>query len=722
MIIVYPFIVLVIFYIIGTAAIKLLKLNRTRLVQGNIVIPCLIGFIVSLSILETMGLIVSISITTYVIIALAIVSALYSYKNIVAFFHGKLKNKSLYLILFSIPIIIIMLPQIVHNELFLVCGYNNDFAYYLSSIDWLKNHTILEPVMYSHAYPFYSMAEYMLHTTRIGTDLVGAFVGSLFSLESYQVFSILAPIAAAMIFAAVYSATQYFIEDSFYCMVFSAGASVCGDCIALIAGQYVPQIFGAACLVLALAALHELFSGKDYPTYYMVGLSVGGMLAVYCEFTIYIVATSIVFLFFSIVNRSINIKNIAKALAITVIINVFGFFRAVQFNLNILRSVMNAGTKSIDPYGGQLLSRWRKLGVFFGMNGKNELGAANTAYRLITFAIAIFFFISVIALIRQAVLKRNYEKVLFVVTTTSIFIILEYYFISKSAAYEEYKHLTSAAFIMLTNLFVSSGSMLQNVKGQRIVKSLSATMVILILSISLKNTLKIYMYPNISVNSENMELRDISKLVPNDFEIGLDSSIGSADYMSAVYALKDHAINLDSKGVSYLQFFQTFDDDNSKYTLYPCSQIMKAVKNGKIIWLNKKYVLTFNYTNENFKRMYITGLGWNHQKNAVASEEADCVMNVDGSEGLLLYGPYIPVDGIFNIKLEYTIKKYEMGTGYFDVYDSGMTLAKEQLDPSSNTITLKNVKFNNNKQVEFRVYSPKGNVIKVEGILFERVE
>ncbi len=121
--------------------------------------------------------------------------------------------------------------------------------------------------------------------------------------------------------------------------------------------------------------------------------------------------------------------------------------------------------------------------------------------------------------------------------------------------------------------------------------------------------------------------------------------------MCAVYALKDVPVNLNENNGSYLHFFQTFDDDISKYTVYSRKdEISPNLQNKMIIWSNDKYILTENKEalSDNYKKMQITGDGWGHMENTIIFKDSDCVMNEDGTEGFVLFGPYISMDGFMD--------------------------------------------------------------------------
>lgn len=720
--ILYPITLLFLFYSLGSVTIKLLRLQNTHLVRDNVFGPLIVGFVVNLSILETFGLFLPISVATVALIVLSIIGFFTSFEDIKKHFFSDESNYKILFVLVIVPLIILLLPQILKNEWFIGIGDNNDFAYYIASIDWLTNHSILEPIGYSQLYPLFSMAEYMIDLTRIGTDLTGAYVASLFSIESYEAYSVLIPISGILVAAAIYSVTIYFTKNRLCGLCIGIYAAICGNSIALILAQYVPQMLGISCLLLSFATIHELLFRTSSKVHILTGLIISGVLAIYCEYTVYILFVAIAFLVIAIIWRKpIHIRQVIGAIISAILFNVYGFYKAVNFNWTILHSVLDGGTSTIDPYFGQMLSIWRKLGILIGLSGKGYLEKSSYLYALIALSCAIL----ILACIAVPLIKKDRELAVFTCSTISVIILLELYFLHNQAAYQEYKHLTSASVILLANISILIATLVNQLPCFK-KKAFLVSGIGMLGIISIWNPMKYYINPSIALDSSTVELRDAAMLVPHNEPICIDSSIPVSNYMCAVYALKDVPVNLNENNGSYLHFFQTFDDDISKYTVYSRKdEISPNLQNKMIIWSNDKYILTENKEalSDNYKKMQITGDGWGHMENTIIFKESDCVMNEDGTEGFVLFGPYISMDGFFNVRLEYTVLQGTGNIGYFDIYDSGTVIASVPLEAAgTHKVELKNIEFKDNMNVEFRVFVNEGAVIKIEELSYKEIE
>lgn len=721
MIVLYSVIMLFIFYLLGCTTIKLFKLQSCKFVKDNVLIPIVIGFVVNVSLLETLGMILPVSIVTIVNIALTVFGAIWCYKDIKLSMCNLKGIEKFVIASILIPTMIIGLPQIVNNELFIVIGDNPDFAYYVASIEWLKSHSILETVGYSHAYPFYSMAEFMLHSTRIGTDLTGAFVANLFVLEAHEAFSILAVLSSVVLMASVYSIILYFTQNSFCGVLFGVYVAVCGNTIALVAAQYVPQIFGVGCLVLAFASVFELLNKGTYRNAILCGLFVSGVFATYCEYTVYIVIVALVLLLYAISQRKVPVLQILFAIFSAIAFNCYGFYKAVCFNLTILSGILEGGASTIDPYGGQMLGKRKLFGNLIGLSSKEFLMSIDSVYLVC----ALLGIIGMIVSLIIPIIKKSKNISVFVLINFIVVFGLELYFRSSNGGYQEYKHITTSCTIILCVIGISFGLLWEKIQ-MNFLSSACLCGMLLVALYSVWSPLKYYVNPALSINSETAQLSEAAKLVPANEEIRIDSEIHWLDYMGAVYALKEHAINLDGNevfeqnnwAVSYLHFFQTFDTDESRYTIYSRgSEIQALDEYSKVIWCNDKYALVENEQVPLSNRMQITTRGWGYSEDVRVFRESDCIINTDGKEGSVLYGPYIKIDhGTYDIELEYTVLSADNDIGYFEVCSSDGVIAEEKLQADTCSIRLRDVSFSDENSVEFRVYANEGTIIKVEGI------
>jgi hypothetical protein len=524
-----------------------------------------------------------------------------------------------------------------------------------------------------------------------------------------------------MLAISVYTSVKYFTNSHLSGVLFGIFAAICGNSIDLISSQYIPQFLGISCLLLAFTALLDLMYNREKQNAMLCGMIISGVFATYCEFTVYLFIVAIILLSGLFIKRDINVVRIVMAILSTIAFNIYGFYKAVDFNIRLLSSVMQGGIRVIDFSESRLFSGWEKIGHLAGLTSKPYLQIQDFTYKLL----AIVWVVMAILCIVIPLLMKEYKTLLFISATFVVVLLLEVYFVHSRAGYEEYKHLTSSCYIAIMNVAILFGIMLERKKGKfRNIISMVSVAVMIVLSIRLP--LEAYVDLPIVLDSKTMELQTAATLIPDNRAIAIDNTIPIGEYMGVAYALRFRALDLEDGAYSYLQMFQQFGSNNeSRYRIYPREQELKIVSdNNKVIWCNEKYILVENTELPDIKRLRITGTKWYHELPADVYKESDFLVNTDDRGGYVLYGPYTKVaDGVYNIFLQYTVQESSGETGYFEVFDSGEVIAVSNLEGvGCHEIVLDNIIFENNQSVEFRVYANPGSIIKVEGIGYQEVE
>ena len=108
--------------------------------------------------------------------------------------------------------------------------------------------------------------------------------------------------------------------------------------------------------------------------------------------------------------------------------------------------------------------------------------------------------------------------------------------------------------------------------------------------------------------------------------------------------------------------------------------------------------------------------------NAKLNENNELVSD-GGLGGCILFGPYTEsVPGTYNISLNYVIdSNEENGKGVFDVALDAAAVASMEFDTTRTTVTLENVVIEAGHLFEARVWVPKGMIVRVQSIDYERV-
>ena len=719
MILLYAVLSLLIFWLAGFSVLQLFRTGEERM-KRNPLFPVLVGFCAYLSVVMTLGLFLPVSIVVIVAAVLLVVSLLFHIRKIYSFFMLETgRGDKAFFGAALIPMFIAGLPQILRNELYISVLSNNDCGYYIASMDWLKNHTLLSPVEHSATHPFYSMADYMLTRTRIGMDVAGASLMHVFRLKSYQVFPLMAVIAVALIMIAAYEVIYSFSDNRPVAVIVAVLAAVNGNQISQIGRQYVPQLIGIALLLLSCYELDRFFRKPDREAVITTGFTLSGLLATYCEFTVYIAPFGLVYLIVFLIRKKLNLIALLKTAVLTIVVNVFGFYRAVSFLLDIYTRVNGAGINDIDPMGS-LLEIPKLAGLLTGLSDAwidEEICYTIGIVILVITAVSGFFL----------VVRKKASKGWMMLTVWAVmFLGYEFYFRSSGGGYPEYKHISSGCVFV----FCIIGCILAHIpRKKRIHQILLAAMLGLLiwfvysgLAKPMRRTLK----TDFMLDQRVMELEEAAEwMVPADEEIEVDDSVQTIYYMGASYALKDRVLNLNTGGGSYLQLFYGFTDhDPSAYVIYPRGYEASLPHGEEALWMNDRYVLVKRTDAESYKWFRITGMGFDSPSGIFVSEAADYVQNVDGRKGFVLYGPHIPMNGSYEMILDYTVPENSQNDGVFEIAADGKVLKDSLMEsaPGAHTIVLADQRFEDTKNTVFRVKAKEGYTVRVNGIKYRRLD
>ena len=718
MILFYAVLSLLIFWMTGYSVLRLLHIGEERM-KRNPLFPVLIGFCVFLSIVMTLGMFLPVNVVVIILAVGLTASFFFHIRRIYSFFVLETgTGEKAFLFAALIPMVIAGLPQILRNELYISILTNNDCGYYIASMDWLKHHTLLAPVEFSMTHPFYSMAEFMVEDTRIGTDVTGAFFMNLFHLEAYQVFPLIHRRAISLIMIAVYEVISFFSGNRLIAVVIAILAAVNGNHISQMGSQYVPQLIGISLLLLSLYELDRFFHKPDKEAVIAVGFALSGLLATYCEFGVYIVPFGLVYLFVFLIKRKLNLIALLKAAALTVILNVFGFCRAVSFLLSIYNRVRGLGITDIDP-NGNLLEGSKLAGLLTGLS--DGWIDETVCYTIGIVILVITAVCGILLIIRKKALRG---RLMFFVWAV-MFFCYELYFRSSGGGYPEYKHISSGCVFV----FCIIGCILARIPLKtRIHQTAVAIILILLcwfvysgLAKPMRRTLK----TNFMMDRRIMELEEAAKwMVPADEEIEVDDSVQTIYYMGASYALKDRVLNMNTGGSSYLQFFNQFhDNDPSAYVVYSRGYEVSLPKDEEVLWMNDRYVLVKKRDIQPYKWFHITGTGFVSPARVFVSEAADYVQN-NGEEGFVLFGPYFLMDGRYEIIMEYTVPADSQNSGNLQIAADGETLMDIPMEsaPGPHTIRLSDQMFEDAHNTEFRVSAKKGYTVRIDGIKYRRLD
>ena len=713
MIILYSLISLAILWFVGYCFFDGFRISTPR--SSSLFV--LVGFCCLLSVSMTIGAVVPLSCVAPMIIIGLCLYFLRRSKELSQYLLSVLTCKnSIVFIGTLIPILVFSWPHLLKNELFTIIVDNNDFAYYIASIDWLKTHSIYEPVGYSLSKPFYSLAEYMIDYTRIGLDVAGAIFANIYLLESYQVFPLMVVLASVFVYLSIYNILLNQGINKNCCIFVALCASVNGNIISLLSKQYPSQVIGVALLVMSFYYLAVVFKKGDKDSILLTSILVSGLLATYCEFTLYVVLFALINIMVLIWRKNIKLTQLLQLAVLSVLFNVIGFFRAIDFNYKIFNRVATNGAADIDPYMGNMLGFPRVIACMVGYSPSDFKSSH------IILGVAVFSALLLVGV--YLLIKQRFSKNLLLIGIGTIFCSLETYFVLVGGAYQEFKHVTSFGVIA----FIFWGLLLNTVSRFEVKKRFiwsGITIFVTGVVILAYRPMNMYLNPTFAITKDSLELQQAVKhFVGDDEFIEVDSSLGVANLMIASYALRHHIVNLNTN-YSYLQFFQKFeDDDNSRFLLKPKTNQLTLPENEVIRWTNKDFSLVERL---NIPKKYSLDLingGFHSRKGVTVSPTGGYRVNDDGLSGYVLYGPYIQVNGQYDITLKYTVLRSASNVGVFDINSNTTILYSQELkkELGQHLLILKNQQFDNTKNIEFRVFANEGAVVRIDSIEYARSE
>lgn len=503
-----------------------------------------------------------------------------------------------YLLAVSITVVIYSIPLLNKNQLQSIQYFNNDIIYYLSSMGWLKDHTVLEKVEYNQHHMFNWCANYMLERTRIGFDEFGAFIMSLFHLEAHQIFSDI-----GLVFIGMASLTFCFLEETFFhhgkiwkilsLLVFN----IIVGWSELFELQYLPQIFGISCL-LFLACLYGFLADNapkdnaledngrlNKSTINLLSIITSGLISIYAEFTVYIIGFYLIALITARISYGHGrhvLQNTINYFLSSIFWNVPGFIRCLKINFFVFAN-LGGDQANIDPYNGALMSMPNMLAKVLGMS---LIDTYSSNLQIILSAIIIIIFILTMLLI-VIFIAQQHEMLCYWSGILAYVLLLEIYMRISSYGYGEYKHILSISPIVIWLALCG----LDTMRARAIRKTAVIAGGLLIFTVSCSAGYRIhkqyFKVPFYYYDNSLMDLKYASKLIPADESLGLSGTPGSIHGM--LYALQDADTTILFNNTSYYPYSEI---PFSRYRVY--EENIKQMEGADVIWNNGRFSIVKN--------------------------------------------------------------------------------------------------------------------------------
>lgn len=551
---------LVFFVFFGVVGLVLFQLTGTTPFETDSLAAYasapLLGALGLVCVIETLVVFLPVQQFGFVLLAVLLVGIVLARREIVQ--AGKRLCKSPGLLLLTVALgVLIAYPVLQKSGLVSVQFANNDIIYYLSSMDWMKEHSLLEPRIYTDLTPYYACAEYMITTTRIGTDVLGCFLMTLCSMEPHQVYFAL---GIALNLSAIWMAL--FLVSHCCQLPYKAGLAVAAlvgisfNWAQLQAMQYVPQIFGGAAVVGLIGYTICLHTQERRGMLVLEGLTIAGVCSVYCEFAsyifvIYFLGTAIYF-----VSAQGKTQKIAcavravKAGLLGLLLSPYGLYRAVMFNLMLLGNVSDPS--AIDPYKGQMIPMELYPSNLFGLafRSRNPNGGAGIVLAVCLLAAAFF-------CAGYILLRHRRRQDVYLISIGIFLAVYAVYFRYSHFAYGEYKHVFSYLPLLQTMAYYFIAKTLSCIPKSRLRSAAICGAAAAGGMLFAGNLHTLFVLQPVAVyncyDDDILTLREEVKTLPEDTVYLVQGDTPAVH--RGVYALKDAKVV--RSGPSYFDFFTT---------------------------------------------------------------------------------------------------------------------------------------------------------------------
>jgi hypothetical protein len=528
------------------------------------------------------------------VITLVIGSCFYSREYIAECFQAISKSKVIVFCIVAVPLVL-SFPAILQGELLSIQRDNNDIIYYLSTIEWYQNHTILDTITFDAHYPWNALVDMMMNAnkTRLGIDFFGALWTGLFGLEPHQTFSPISVLFALMLSLAAYGLAGFGLKMSEKsCGYVLVLVGFCSVQFHLLYMQYAPQILGGACLLAFVAFLIKLIFEEEECLLF-TSLCLSGVLSVYCEYALHILLLTAVVVAVAIIIKK-NLKpclTAVKAGLLSAACNPVGFFLALRFNFSIFTRVAANTFNNIDPWSGLEISFSQACSYMLGVSGtpaiksflskvfrnNNEIiEMLSNMYNIIVPAL----FFAFILLIIATIIKCNDNKKYIFTGMYAALLLMAIYFRLRHFTYGEYKQLLMLSPFTVIMIIYCFESQRYNIKIKFIIERI---FIAVLLALNLVQIYEDLRRPFFLFNKELVDFASAVKaLAPREEAIGLSLE----DYHTAggaLYALRDRPVAIRNNN-SYLGSFKT--DAITKYDIQNAGNL-----EIEALWRDSRYQL-----------------------------------------------------------------------------------------------------------------------------------
>ncbi|MDR1074563.1 MAG: hypothetical protein LBL45_12990 [Treponema sp.] len=618
----FIWILLIINFVIGAGLCKAFRIEKRFIHDMSFVcIVPLVGAVGTICFAQIFSLFLTMKQAGILfVITLVIGSCFYSREYIVECFRTISKSKVIVFCIVAVPLVL-SVPAILQGELLSIQRDNNDIIYYLSTMEWYQDHTILDAITVDPRYPWIELVDIMMNRnkTRLGVDFFGALWTGLFGLEPHQTFSPISVLFVVLLSLAAYGLAGFGLKMSEKCCGYVLVlVGFCSVQFHLLYMQYAPQILGGACLLAFATFLIKLILEEEEKLLLFTSFCLSGVLSVYCEYALHILLlTAVVAAAAIIIKKSLKpCLTAVKTGLLSVACNPVGFFLAIRMNYSIFTRVAENTFNNIDPWSGREISFSQACKFILGIsetstikdflsrvfrNNNEIIEVLSNMYGIIIPVL----FVAVILLIITTIIKCNDNRKYMWTGMYAALLLIALYFKLKQFTYGEYKQLlmlSPFSIIMIVYCFESQRYNNKIIENIVFVGNKALVIILFVL-----NSFQIYRDVRSWFVYYNKELVDfdaaVSALVPPNEAVGLPLK-DPALMHGALYALRNHAIVIRENN-NYLAEF--ISDEETIYDIYPQGNSYDIINNFEfeMLWHDSRYQLI--KTVESYKIDFVSG-------------------------------------------------------------------------------------------------------------------
>lgn len=546
-IILFFLLILLFFYIIGSFFLLVIdKKNDITPANKNLIAP-VIGVALCVCVSQLANMFVSAKTIGMAWVIFVICALAFGIQKFKANFGIDNCNKVI-IVVDMLVVLVLTFPLAKGNELLSLQYANNDIIYYLSTMDWLQEHSALQHVQFSGEMPYYLCAQYILKTTRYGTEVVGSVIMWIFNLEAHEVFSLLGGVYVVLTgHVVLYCTKKVFNIPLPYGVGITAISVFCFSWKELLVKQYVPQILGISLFMAFLTFIIDFYLERKKIDRILVSLFLVSTVSVYAELSSYIFIIFIGIILIEILYTKKFVGTIKSAFIIgaeSILFNLRGFWIAVKFNLNILAQV-RVSKDSIDAFFGNIKTKTGVITSLFGGPDVPNISTNVYIQKIYEFVI-IFGVVAILAGMIFLAVKKCSKRLVFIYWICGFLGIYEIYFHKVRLAYGEYKHLLIASIPILC---FASSCVFELGRNQKY-KICFWIMVAGILACNMRNYHLSYPDDNLTkYNALLIEAGERAERLPAEKTLGI---LGNQHFIQheLIYATKNRKVQLMGEGVN----------------------------------------------------------------------------------------------------------------------------------------------------------------------------